>query len=249
MTGYAAEPWAFGADETNLLEQLAGDLSYGIEALRSRAERDRQTHENLRQQKIIQENLEAFITTLSNTLEMRDPYTAGHQRNVGGLAAAIARELGLPEDTIHGIELAAWIHDIGKISVPAEILTKPTRLTSLERMIVENHAQAGYEVLKNVEFSWPIAAMVWQHHEKLDGSGYPQGLKGDQILLGSRILTVADVVESMFSDRPYRPALGIDVALQEIERGKGTIYDMSVADACIRLFAEKRYSLSHNLST
>lgn len=249
LTIYAPEAWAFGEEETNLLTQLAGNLGYGIEALRNRAERDRKSSENLRQQKIIQDNLESFVKTLSNTLEMRDSYTAWHQRNVGVLAVAIAQELGLPEDTIHGIELAAWVHDIGKISVPAEILTKPTRLTSFERMIVENHAQAGYELLKEVEFSWPIAAMVWQHHERLDGSGYPQGLKGDQILLGSRILAVADVVESMSSDRPYRPALGIDTALREIERGKGSIYDQSVADACIKLFAEKRDVLLDKIFT
>lgn len=249
ITIYASEPWAFGAEETNLLTQLAGNLGYGIEALRNRAERDRKSSENLHQQKIIQDNLESFVKTLSNTLEMRDSYTAWHQRNVGVLAVAIASELGLSEDTIHGIELAAWVHDIGKISVPAEILTKPTRLTSFERMIVENHAQAGYELLKEVEFSWPIAAMVWQHHERLDGSGYPQGLKGDQILLGSRILAVADVVESMSSDRPYRPALGIDAALREIEQGKGSIYDQSVADACIKLFAEKRDVLLDKIFT
>jgi len=175
---------------------------------------------------------------------MRDPYTAGHQRRVGQLAAAIARELGLPEDTMRGIELAASIHDLGKISVPAEILSKPTKLTAIEFMLLKNHAQAGFDIIKDIKFPWPIATMVLQHHERQDGSGYPQGLKGEQILLESRILAVADVVEAMASHRPYREALGIDSALQEIQRGRGTLYDAAVVDACLRLFAEKRFTFS-----
>ena len=173
---------------------------------------------------------------------MRDPYTAGHQRRVAELAVAIAGDLGLPKEQIHGIHLAAGIHDLGKIRVPAEILSKPGKLTDIEYHLIKAHAQAGYDIVKDIEFPWPIAAMVWQHHERLDGSGYPQGLKGDQILLGSRIMAVADVLEAMASHRPYRAALGPDVALKEIERGRGAAYDPTVVDACVKLFREGRFA-------
>ncbi|OIQ66817.1 cyclic di-GMP phosphodiesterase response regulator RpfG [mine drainage metagenome] len=145
--------------------------------------------------------------------------------------------MGLPDETNHGIELAASIHDLGKISVPAEILSKPAKLSAIEFMLLKNHAQAGYDILKDIKFPWPIATIVLQHHERLDGSGYPQGLKAEQILLESRILAVADVVEAMASHRPYRAALGIDSALKEIARGRGTVYDAAVVDACIKLAA------------
>jgi len=163
---------------------------------------------------------------------------------VGQLAVAIARELGLPEDTMRGIELAASIHDLGKISVPAEILAKPIKLTAIEYMLLKNHPQAGFDTLKDIRFPWPIATMVLQHHERLDGSGYPQELQGEQILLESRIMAVADVVEAMASHRPYRAALGVDAALAEIGRGRGVIYDALAVDACLRLFADKRFAFA-----
>jgi HD-GYP domain-containing protein (c-di-GMP phosphodiesterase class II) len=187
--------------------------------------------------------LRATIQAIAMTVETRDPYTAGHQRCVSDLARAIATEMGLSRERIDGIRMAGTIHDLGKISVPAEILSKPSELTDLEFGIVKTHAQSGYDILKDVEFPWPIARMVLEHHERMDGSGYPKGLVAEETLLESRILSVADVVESMASHRPYRPALGIDAALEEIEKNRGILYDNTVADACLRLFRENGYQL------
>jgi PAS domain S-box-containing protein len=187
--------------------------------------------------------LKGVVQAMSVTVEMRDPYTAGHQRRVSRLSVAIAGEMGLPEHRIEGIRMAGDIHDIGKIYVPAEILSKPGKLTDVEFTIIRTHPQVGYDILKNVEFPWPIADIVVQHHERLDGRGYPAGLKGDAILLDSKIIIVADVVEAMSSHRPYRPAHGIDKALEEIAAHKGTRYDPDVVDACLRLFREKDFSL------
>jgi len=180
----------------------------------------------------------ALATTLS---EMRDPYTAGHEERVAALAVAIGVELGLPDDQLEGLRVSGFLHDVGKISVPTEILTKPVRLNSIERRLVEQHAQAGHDVLATVDFPWPVATVALQHHERLDGSGYPRGLRGDEIILEARIVSVADVVESMSSHRPYRAALGIDAALAEIEQGAGKKYDPSVVEACRRLYREKGY--------
>jgi PAS domain S-box-containing protein len=239
---YASEPNAFDTEETRLLVELADNLAFGIVALRTRAERDRIAHAHAHHAEILQRSLEQSIQVIAATVEARDPYTAGHQRRVGELAVAIGRELDLPEDKIHGIHLAAVIHDLGKIHVPAEILSKPGKLGNIEFMLIKAHPQAGYDILKVVDFPWPIADIVHQHHERLDGSGYPQGLKGAQILLESRILTVADVVEAMSSHRPYRAALGIEVALKEIERGRGSAYDPAVADTCLKLFREGKFA-------
>jgi putative nucleotidyltransferase with HDIG domain len=188
-------------------------------------------------------SLEGTIQAMSVTVEMRDPYTAGHQRRVSLLAAAIAKELGLDPDRIEGLRMAGDIHDIGKIYVPAEILSKPGKLTDIEFTIIKTHSQVGYDILKNIEFPWPIARIVLQHHEREDGSGYPAGLKSDAILFEAKILIVADVVEAMSSHRPYRPAHGIGRGLAEIESGKGRAYEAGVVDACLRLFRENRYSL------
>ena len=245
LTIYAAETDAFNEAEVGLLQELSDDLSFGLESLRTRAERDRNAHEHLHHAEILKKSLEDSIKAIADTVEMRDPYTAGHQRRVGDLAAAIARELGLPEETIHGIKLAATVHDLGKINVPSEILSKPGKLMDIEMMLIKSHSMAGYNIVKDIKFPWPIATVVLQHHERLDGSGYPQGLKGGQILLESRIMAVADVVEAMASHRPYRAALGIDIALQEIERGRGSAYDAAVVDACIRLFGEQRFAFSN----
>jgi len=183
------------------------------------------------------------IEAIALTVEMRDMYTAGHQRRVTDLAVAIAEELQLPESKINGLRMAGIVHDIGKIQVPAEILNKPGRLTEVEFSMIRNHPRVAYEILKNIKFAWPVAEIVLQHHERLDGSGYPSGLSGDQILLETRILSVADVVEAMASHRPYRPALGIDKALEEININRGTLYDSAVVDACCLLFQEKKYKL------
>jgi integral membrane sensor domain MASE1 len=198
--------------------------------------------QNARLYGTIEKALDTTIRTLGLTTEMRDPYTAGHQRRVADLACAVAKEMHVEALSMRGIRAAGLVHDIGKLSVPAEILSKPSVLTPTEYSLVKGHAQTGYDILKGIVFPWPVAEMVLQHHERLDGSGYPQGLKGDKIVLGARILAVADVVEAMASHRPYRAALGIDKALEEIARGAGTVYDDQVASACLRLFAERRFA-------
>ncbi|MFC1626232.1 HD-GYP domain-containing protein [Pseudomonadota bacterium] len=187
--------------------------------------------------------LEGTITAISKAVEARDPYTAGHQRRVADLAVAIAGEIGCSEDMIEGILLGASIHDIGKIHMPAEILSKPAKLTDLEYQLIQNHAQIGYDILQEIDFPWPIADIAHQHHEHLDGSGYPQGLKGEEICLEARIVAVADTVEAMASHRPYRPSLGIDMALDELKQSRGVLYDPVVVDACLKIFLEKSYTL------
>ncbi len=192
----------------------------------------------------LEKSLEESIKSIAYTVESRDEYTAGHMKRVGQLASAIARELGLPEDAIHGIELASTIHDVGKIAIPVEILTKPGKLSKVEFMLVQTHVEAGYDIVKNIQFPWPIARMILEHHERMDGSGYPQGLKGDEILLGSRIIALSDVIEAMSTHRPYRFVVGIDAALDEIKQHRGTLYDAQAVDACLKLFAEKRFTFS-----
>ena len=181
------------------------------------------------------------IQVMVSAVEARDPYTAGHQLRVADLARAIATEMGLSKDRIEGIRMAGSIHDIGKLSMPAEILSKPGNLSNLEFLLIEEHPLKGYEILKNIESPWPLAQIVYQHHERMDGSGYPRSLKGDEILMEARILAVADVVEAMASHRPYRCALGINIALEEIENNRVTLYDADVADTCLRLFREKGF--------
>jgi PAS domain S-box-containing protein len=183
------------------------------------------------------------IHVLVSAVETRDPYTAGHQVRAADLARAIATEMGFTKERIDGIRMAGSIHDIGKLSIPAEILSKPTKLTKIEFSLIKEHSQRGYEMLKDVESPWPLAEMVYQHHERMNGAGYPRNLKGDDILMEARILAVADVVESMASHRPYRQARGIDAALEEIEKNKGILYDNTGADACLRLFREKSFQL------
>lgn len=190
----------------------------------------------------LRKGLSGTIQAMALIVETRDPYTAGHQRRSTNLARAIAMEMELPENMIDGIRMAGVIHDLGKISVPAEILSKPGKLNDLEFSLIKVHAEAGYDILKGIEFPWPIARIVLQHHERMDGSGYPRGLGGDEILLEARVLAVADVVEAMASHRPYRPAYSIDEALAEIDRQKGTTLDPDVVDACTRLLRMKGFS-------
>jgi PAS domain S-box-containing protein len=191
----------------------------------------------------IRKALGATIQAIAVIVETRDPYTAGHQRRVSDLGRAIATEMNLPSDQIEGIRMAAAIHDLGKISVPAEILSKPTKLTNIEFNLIKIHPQSGHDILKEIEFPWPVAKIVLEHHERINGSGYPNGLKGDNILLESRVLAVADTVEAMASHRPYRPGLGIEAALEEIGNNKGIFYDTTVVDACLRLFRDKGFQL------
>ena len=203
-----------------------------------RKQAESKLHQSLKQ---LRSTLKAAIDSLASAIEMRDPYTAGHQERVTRLAAAIAEEMGLSEDRIEGIQIAGIIHDIGKLYVPAEILSKPTKLNELEYSMIKMHAQVGYTILSKIDFPWPIAAIVHQHHEAVNGTGYPQGLKGKDILLEARILCVADVVEAMSSHRPYRPALGIQAALDEIAQKRGILFDREVVDGCLRVFSDKQF--------
>jgi PAS domain S-box-containing protein len=202
-------------------------------------------------EKQLQDTLESLrkavgttIQVLASAVEARDPYTAGHQIRSADLARTIAAEMGLSQDKIEGIRIAGSIHDIGKLSIPAEILSKPTRLSEIEFALIKAHSQRGFEMIKDVKSPWPLAEIVHQHHERMDGSGYPRNLKGEEILIEARILCVADVVEAMASHRPYRPGLGIDAALNEIEKNRGIFYDNAVADACLKLFREKGFKLA-----
>jgi putative two-component system response regulator len=183
---------------------------------------------------------EGTIEAMGLTVEKRDPYMAGHQRRVSDLACAIAKEMALPADRIRGMRMAGLVHNVGKIRVPTEILSKPVPLTDIELEMIKLHPEAGRDILKTIEFPWPVADIVYQHHEKMDGSGYPQGLSAKDILQEARILTVADVVEAMASHRPYRAALGLDQSLKEISINRGVLFDANVVDACLKLFAGKR---------
>jgi PAS domain S-box-containing protein/putative nucleotidyltransferase with HDIG domain len=202
-------------------KQAEADLNAGVEKLR-RA-------------------LDATVQAMGLTIEMRDPYTAGHQRRVSRLSCAIAQEMGMPQGQVDGLRMAGDIHDIGKIYIPAEILSKPGQLSDIEFTIIKTHPQVGFDILKAIDFPWPVAQIVLQHHEPIDGSGYPAGLKGTEILIEARILNVADVVETMSSHRPYRPSHGIDRALEEIRSRSGRLYEPAVVEACLRLFKDKGY--------
>ncbi|HEX8963351.1 MAG TPA: CHASE domain-containing protein [Rhodocyclaceae bacterium] len=237
LTIYAGEPDAFDAEELHLLAELAADLSFGIATLRGRAVQ----RESARK---LEKALSDTIRAIATTIEARDPYTAGHQRRVAELAAAIGREMGLDDDRVMGILRGSEIHDIGKVSVPVEILARPGRLSAMEFDIIKIHPRVGYDIIKDVDFPWPVREMVLQHHERGDGSGYPQGLTLKEIVLEARILAVADVVDAMISHRPYRVALGQTAALAEIETNRGRLYDPAAVDACLRLFRESRFAFS-----
>lgn len=233
---YAARPGAFGAAATRaLLADLAEDLAFGLRTLGERLKRAslERRHQGL---------LVATIGALSTAVEKRDPYTAGHQRRVAELAVAIARKLGLQEDRVDGIRLGGLVHDVGKIYIPAEILNRPGRLTEAEFALIRSHPEVGAEIVRGIDFPWPVRDMILQHHERLDGSGYPGGLRGGAICREARILAVADVVEAMSTHRPYRPALGLGTALQEIEAGRGARYDPDAVDACLTLFRREGFN-------
>lgn len=234
MTVLARATRDFDFTDIELLRLVAGKLSYGIAALRDRAARA------VSAQQLV-DGIEASVVAIAAMLEERDPYTAGHQRRTAQLAVAIAREMNLPDDRVQGIRLGSLIHDVGKIAAPAEILYRPGKLSSAQMEIVKTHARVGYDIVRHIAFPWPIAEMVLQHHERLDGSGYPQGLAGDAILLDARIIAVADVVEAITSFRPYRPALGSDVALAEVEMHAGTRFDLEVVTACSAVFRQRGF--------
>lgn len=232
---YAVQAGAFAQIEVSLFEELAANLAFVMESRRLRNAYEEAQQARLRQADQLEKALKDALAAIAAVLEQRDPYTAGHQERVAALAVLIGRELGLEEERLRVLHLAGVVHDLGKIQVPAEILSKPARLTEVEFALVKQHPQVGYELLRKIDFPWPIADIVHQHHEYLDGSGYPQGLQGHQILLEARILTVADIVESMSSDRPYRPALEMDEAVREITRQRGTRLDAHVVDACVEV--------------
>lgn len=238
---YAHIRHGFNEAEIKLIHELAEDLAYGVSTRRADGERKKQNQESARQ---LREALIGTIRAISLTVEKRDSYTAGHQNRVANIAASIGKELGLDGKAIEGLKLGGLIHDIGKISIPAEILSRPGRLSSPEFEMIKTHPSVGYDIVKDTAFPWPIGEMILQHHERLDGSGYPRGLKGDEIIQEARILTVADVVEAISAHRPYRPALGIEAALTEIEKGREKYYDRDVADSCLRLFREKGFQLT-----
>ncbi len=241
LTIFSEDADAFQQEDVNHLMDLGGNLVYGIVALHTRTARQRAEVEVKKNLNKLQQTLGAIIQVLEKTVEVRDPYTAGHQRRVADLARSISAEMGFSQDRIDGIRIAGIIHDIGKIYVPAEILSKPRRLTTYEFNLVKTHSQVGYDILKTIDFPWPVARIVLQHHERLNGSGYPNKLMHDNILIEARILGVSDVVEAMASHRPYRPALGLDAALKEVSDHKGSLYDPEVVEICTRLFREKLF--------
>lgn len=238
---YANVVNAFGPEEMRLFEELADDIGFGSDSRRTRAAYEQSLLERERHAEQLQATLEQAIGALAATLEKRDPYTAGHERRVAHLAVAIGRHLGLDENRLHGLRLAGYIHDIGKVQIPSELLSKPSKLSPVEFELIKLHAEAGHDIIKDIAFPWPIADMVWQHHECLDGSGYPRGITGDEMLLESKILAVADIVEAMSSHRPYRPALGSEPALAQIEKLRGSKLDAQAVDACLSLFRNDGY--------
>lgn len=222
------------AEKREMLEELVRDRTMELE------ETGEALDSSLRK---LKKAMGAVIQAMTRVVESRDPYTAGHQRKVANLSRAVAEDMGIEPDRIDGIHMAGVVHDIGKVSVPAEILSKPAGLSDLELRLIRTHSEAGYCILKEIDFPWPIADIILQHHERLDGSGYPRGLAGDGIMLEARIIAVADVVDAIASHRPYRPAMGIERALEEISRHRGTRFDPHVVDACLRVFRENGYQL------
>lgn len=237
---YSRSEEGFGPQEVELFEEFARNLVFGIESRRTRVAYEASAAALAAQEATLRKALTDALAAMAGMLEQRDPYTAGHQKQVARLAVAIGREMGLSPDRLEALNLAAIVHDIGKIEVPVEILTKPARLSRAEFALIKHHPEVGYQLLSRIDFPWPIADIIRQHHEYLDGSGYPRGLKGDEILTEARILTVADIVDSISSDRPYRPALGVEAAIEEIIRLKGIRLDPAVVDACLAVLARTR---------
>ena len=235
---YSSIPNAFGPEEVKLFVSLAHELGFGFRAIERQHQLDAQIHEKEKTQERLAGALRSTIEAMAKTMEWRDPYTAGHQKRVAQISMAIGKKLGMDNDAIQALYMAGMVHDIGKVAVPSEILTKPTHLTELEMKMVQEHAETGYQILKDIPFPWPIAEMVHQHHERLDGSGYPKGLAGDQITQGARILAVADTIEAMATHRPYRPARGLTSAMSEIQTEAGTKLDAKVVSAAFEIMKE-----------
>jgi PAS domain S-box-containing protein len=233
--------YLYWLDRGSVVYDAAGKPCKWIGAVTDITERKRAEKQVEESASQLRQMMEGTVKAISSALEFRDPYTHGHEKRVAELSVAIATEMGLPASQVEGIRITAYMHDLGKIAIPAEILFKPGKLTDHEFSIVKTHPQFGYDILKEIHFAWPVALATLQHHERLNGSGYPQGLKADAILLEARILGVADVVETMASHRSYRPALGLDAALKEISANKGILFDADVVDACVRVFKERGF--------
>ena len=235
---YSKVPNAFGPSEVQLFEALAQEIGFGIRSIDRQHQLDNQIHAREVVQERLAAALRSTIEAMSRTMEWRDPYTAGHQKRVALISMEIAKGLGMDNESIQALYMAAMVHDIGKVAVPAEILTKPSRLSELEMKLVQEHVEAGYQILKDIPFPWPIAEMVRQHHERLDGSGYPQGLHGEQICKEARILAVADTIEAMSTHRPYRQALGLTTAMKAIRSQAGTTLDAGIVKVAYKLFTD-----------
>jgi PAS domain S-box-containing protein len=243
---YSRYPNAFKAAATEVFEHLAIQIGHGIHAIEREQLLQAEQNRLEKLQRQLNDALSAMFSPIMTAMEMRDPYTSGHQSRVAEIAAAIGKEMGWTEERLQGLRVAALVHDIGKISIPSEILTKPGKLTAADRGIINGHPETGYTILRDVPMVWPIAEIVRQHHEKLDGSGYPFGLRKDAILPEARILAVADIMEAMASDRPYRRAIDVNVVLEELEKQAGSLLDVEAVRVCVRLFREKRLVLPSN---
>ena len=241
LTIYASIPDAFGSLEITLFETLAKEIGYGLSVI----EKQRLLDDVISQQDLLHDrlinSLRSTIEAMSKTMEWRDPYTAGHQKRVALISEAIAKKMGWDEERIRGLYLAALVHDLGKIATPSEILTKPSKLSDIEMSLIKEHPETGYEILKDIPFPWQIAMMVRQHHERLDGSGYPHGLKSNEILLEARILAVADTIEAISTHRPYRPSLGTDKAIEQITLEAGTRLDPDIVTIAIDLLGKAEF--------
>lgn len=240
LTVYSIHPHAFEPVAIEVFGHLAGQIGHGIHALEQQKLLKAEQARLEKIQRQLSDALSAMVSPIITAMEMRDPYTSGHQGRVAEIAMAIGREMGWDEERLQGLRVAALVHDIGKISTPTEILTKPGRLTPAERLIIEVHPKTGYAILEGIPFAWPIAEIVRQHHEKLDGSGYPFGLRGEQILPEARVLAVADIVEAMVSDRPYRRAIDLRSVLEDLEKQAGKLLDAEAVRACVKLYRDKR---------
>ena len=238
LTVYANLPSAFGEIETQLFESLAKEIGFGLAAIEKQRLLDKEVKERERLNDQLVNALNTTIEAMSKTMEWRDPYTAGHQKKVALLSQAIAKKLGWSEEKIRGLYLAALVHDMGKIATPAEILTKPSMLTETEMTLIKEHPKTGYDILKDIPFTWPIAQAVYQHHERLDGSGYPNGISGDAIISEARILAVADTIEAMTSHRPYRPGLGLGKAIELVKAEAGKSLDSSICQVACELLEQ-----------
>ena len=240
---YSAYPHAFESAPLEVFERLGEQIVHGIQAIEHKQLLEAERKHLEIAQKSLTDALSASVAAMVTAMEMRDPYTAGHETRVADIAYAIGVEMGWDESRLEGLRMAAMVHDIGKLSIPTEILSKPGRLTAEEYTLVKKHPETGYAILRDIPFSWPIADMVRQHHEKLDGSGYPLGLTGDEILPESKVLAVADIVEAMASNRPYRTGIDLEVVLDQIEREAGTLLDAEAVRICVKLFRGGRFSM------